>query len=184
MSDEFQRTFIPTECISFPRSGHHALTEVLRFYFAENFHYGEIYRNGTALGEGTPPTNWQKNHDFNLTTPILPDRNYVVQVRNPLEAIESWEKLDQRVTGKIVDACTNRMAFYCQFVKKWLYEPVPFRLVVWYEDLMARPVPTVTSVIQFMTRTQNVDVARLQEALFEFPLERRTQTCPRLYNKA
>jgi hypothetical protein len=183
MSKEFPRTFIPTECISFPRCGHHALTEVMRFYFAENFHYGEIYRDGARIGEGSP-TNWQKNHDFNLDTPVLPDRNYIVQIRNPLEAIESWEKLDTRVAGQVVDTCEHRIDFYANFVKKWLYSPVPWRLVVWYEDLMARPVATVTSVIQFVTRTQNVDVARLQEALFEFPLERRTQTCPTKYNKA
>jgi hypothetical protein len=183
MSDECPRTFIPTECISFPRCGHHALTEVLRHYFAENFHYGEIYRDGARIGPGSV-TNWQKNHDFNLDTPVLPDRNYIVQIRNPLEAIESWENLDKRVAGRVVDTCEHRIEFYANFVKKWIYGPVPWRLVVWYEDLLARPLPTVTSVIQFVTRTQNVDVAKLQEALTKFPLQRRTQTCPTKYSKA
>jgi len=183
MSDECPRTMIPTECISFPRCGHHALTEVLRAYFGENFHYGEIYRDGARIGPGSK-TNWQKNHDFNLDTPVLPDRNYIVQIRNPLEAIESWENLDKRVAGRVVDTCENRIEFYSRFVTKWIYGPVPWRLVVWYEDLMARPLPTVTSVIQFVTRTQNVDVAKLQGALTAFPLTRRTQTCPTKYNKA
>ena len=184
MSENIPRTLIPTECISYPRSGHHALTNVLGGYFGEHFHYGEMYREGAvAIGPGSP-TNWQKNHDFGLATPVLPDRNYIVQVRNPLESIESWEKLDLRLVGSATDSQENRVDFWAGFVKKWVLGPVPHRLVVWYEDLMEQPLATVTSVIQFVTRTQNVDVAKLQQALREFPLERRTKTCPTKYNKA
>jgi hypothetical protein len=182
--ENIPKTLIPTECITYPRSGHHALTQVLSAYFGDNFYYCEMYRDCPLVIGPTTPTNWQKNHDFGLTTPVLPERNYIVQVRNPLESIESWDKLDRRLVGETTDTQENRVDFWAGFVKKWVLAPIPHRLVVWYEDLMERPLSTVTSVVQFVTRTQNVDVAKIQKALREFPLVRRTQTCPTRYNKA
>lgn len=168
----------------YPRSGHHALTEVLRHYFGEKFRYCEIYRPNPQVIGPDSPTNWQKNHDFGLTTPVLTDRKYVVQVRNPLESIESWDVLDRRLVGAPTETQEAHLDFWAGFVKKWVLAPINNRLVVWYEDLMERPVPTVTSVIQFITQTQNVDVAKIHESLEKFPLKRRTQTCPTRYNKA
>lgn len=183
MSD-IPETMLPTECLCYPRSGHHALTNVLAHYFGKNFHYCEMYReNPKLMGPGSPTT-WQKNHDFELLTPIIPERRYIVQVRNPLESIESWQMLDHRLIGHPNETQEKRLDFWTAFVKKWVFGPVPNRLVVWYEDLVERPVPTVTSVIQFVTRTQNVDAVKLQAALEKFPLARRTQTCPTLYTKA
>ena len=187
MSDIFPRTFFPTACMSYPRSGHHALVEVLRAYFKENFHYCELYRNPpTELLLGAPgsPTNYVKNHDFNLETPILSDRNYLVQVRNPLAAIESWDELDRRVGHRTPDSQEKKLDFWTAFVKKWVFGPVPSRLVVWYEDLLRDPPATTTSVIQFLTKTQNVDNPLLEECLRKFPLSLRTQTRPTRYTKA
>lgn len=174
---------IPTESISYPRSGHHALVNVLRGYFQENFHYCELYRDPTIQLGVCPTTNYQKNHDFDLNSPVCPARNYIVQVRNPLEAIESWDELDRRV-GHPSDTQENKLDFYAAFVKKWVLGPVSHRLVVWYEDLVGNPTATVTSVIQFVTRTQNVDVPLLEEVLRRFPLIRRTHTRPTRYLKA
>lgn len=161
MENEFSKTLVPTECVSYPRSGHHALVDVLRAYFRDAFVYGEIYRDPAAvLGALEPPVNYQKNHDFGLLTPIDPARNYIVQVRNPLESIESWEAFDRRV-GAVPDTHEARLDFWTAFVKKWVFPDIPNRLVVWYEDLVGAPTETCVSVIQFLTRTQNVDMARL-----------------------
>jgi hypothetical protein len=92
--------------------------------------------------------------------------------------------LDRRLIGRVNETQEKRLDFWTAFVKKWVLGPVPNRMVVWYEDLVERPVPTVTSVIQFVTKTQNVDAEKLQEALEKFPLQRRTQTCPTRYTKA
>jgi hypothetical protein len=184
MDNEFSKALVPTECISYPRSGHHALVDLLRAYFGEGFVYGEIYREPTAvLGSLFPPVNYQKNHDFDLLTPVDAARNYLVQVRNPLESIESWETFDRRV-GHTPDTAEARLDFWNAFVKKWVFGEVPNRLVVWYEDLVGAPVETCTAVIQFLTRTQNVDMDLLARSLALRPLARRRPHVPRRYLKA
>lgn len=185
MSDIFPRTFYPTECISYPRSGHHALVEVLRAYFKENFHYCETYREhlpSDLMGAPGSVTNYQKNHDFKLDTPVLTDRQYLVQVRNPLESIESWNELDRRV-GHPPDTEENKLDFWVAFVKKWLLTPIPNRLVVYYEDLMATPTQTCVSILQFLTKTQNVDMELLERSLKQAPLVRRRENRPTRFLK-
>lgn len=184
MENEFCKTLVPTECISYPRSGHHALVDVLRVYFGEALVYGEIYRDPAAiLGAGDPPVNYQKNHDFDLQTPVLADRRYIVQVRNPLESIESWEVFDRRV-GAVPDSHEVRLDFWAAFVKKWVFAEMPSRLVVWYEDLVERPHETCTAVIQFLTMTQNVDTALLSMSLQRAKISRRRAHVPKRYLKA
>jgi len=184
MENEFCKTLVPTECISYPRSGHHALVDLLRVYFEDSFVYGEIYRDPAAtLGNLLPPVNYQKNHDFGLLTPVLPERQYLVQVRNPLESIESWEVFDRRV-GHIPETHEARLDFWTAFVKKWVFADIPNRLVVCYEDLVGAPLETCTAVIQFLTKTQNVDTTHLSRCLERSPLKRRRPHVPRLYLKA
>lgn len=185
MKDIFPRTFFPTECISYPRSGHHALVDVLQNYFGGGFHYCEIYRDHRPeelLGAEGSITNYQKNHDFKLDTPILTDRQYLVQVRNPLESIESWNELDRRV-GHVPDSEENRLDFWVAFVKKWLLTPISNRLVVYYQDLIESPLPTCVSILQFLTKTQNVDVPLLEQSLKQFPFVRRRENRPTRYLK-
>lgn len=177
-----QLTF-PAESICFPRSGHHALLAVLRNYF-DNLNYCEGYIDSPSLRlGGSNQTNYQKNHDFGLETPILSDRNYVVQIRHPLDAIASWEQLTRRLGGENTTTASH-LEFWTGFVKKWVLSPVPRRIVVCYEDLISRPVPTCTSVIQFLTRVQNIDEGRLYESLQKFPLAQRTVHVPSNYIKA
>lgn len=185
MKNEFCKKIFPTECVSFPRSGHHALVDVLRVYFGDDLVYGEIYRDETAtLGAGSPPVNYQKNHDFKLdTNPAATDRQYLVQIRNPIESLESWEVHDRRV-GHNSDPAETRVDFWAAFVKKWIFADVPRRLVVWYEDLVDAPVETCVAAIQFLTRTQNVDMQLLAQSLEKLPLKRRRQHIPRRYLKA
>lgn len=163
----------PTECVCFPRSGHHALTDVLRTYFGDEFHYCEIYLDppDKHIGAGSV-TNFQKSHDFPLDTPIVPGRQYLVQVRNPLHALRSWKILSERLGGPPFEF-DRQLEFWTGFTKKWVYGPVPNRFIVEYENLVASPQPTMVEVIQFLTRSQNVDMDRLDSALQKFPLAAR-----------
>lgn len=124
------------------------------------------------MGEPNVLTNYQKNHDFAMDTPLVPGRRYLVQVRNPLEAIESWRELEELVgaTPSSVEAKLNQWTW---FVQKWIYSPVPQRLVVWYEDLVARPFDVCAAVIRFLSGSQMIDHQALETALKRFPLERR-----------
>lgn len=118
--------------VTFPRSGHHLVTNVLFKYFSKNINYPEIKGDETRLkcrdvikaGElnycefyhhckAMPcpnfGTNIQKSHDFNLDLTIDNNYRYLILYRQPVEAISSWYELLLRepflnsLLGKYVD---------------------------------------------------------------------------------
>jgi len=83
--------------ISFPRSGQHLVTRLLRFY-CENqgieFSYCGFYShcNQTPCASG-----WlfQKNHDLDLKLPIKPTDKYLVLYRsNMIAQLDAWFRFD------------------------------------------------------------------------------------------
>lgn len=172
-----------TENVCFPRSGHHALKDVLADYFEDDFHYCELYLEPQKNLEVCAATNYQKQHDFDLSTPVKTDRRYIVQVRNPIAAIQSWMDLDVR-TGERAPfeyheawhaEFVNRLRFWKEFVEKWYVQRIERRFIIQYERLVARPRPTCISVIQFLTGIQNVDMPKLEASLRKFPIVARPE---------
>jgi hypothetical protein len=102
-----------TVFITFPRSGHHLVVNVLIKYFSKNTKHREILGNQTRLYckntiaagklhyceyynhcQSTPcsdsKTNLQKNHDFGLNEGIDNNYRYIILYRHPLDAVVSW----------------------------------------------------------------------------------------------
>ena len=168
-----------TECICYPRSGHHALANVLAAYFGSQLEYCEIYQHPEKqIGDDTQ-TNYQKNHDFDLRTAIGFDRRYLVQIRDPYEAWASRWSLHRR-TGEITDESQENYIetvrswsdYYAGFMNKWVISSIPNRLVVRYCDLVESPFATVENVIQFLQHPRLLDRGRLAEALRHSPVTR------------
>jgi hypothetical protein len=160
-----------TENISFPRSGHHLLVNLLQAYFGEEIRYCEYYSDYSRRMEVCEETNYQKNHDFELATPVLTDRKYVVQVRDPFEAITSFYELDcrQQKIGpeatKHEEWFSRRWDYYVAFVKKWVLADVPNRLVIHYRDLIDSPHSATARVIAHITDDPKIDSPRLEAAV-------------------
>lgn len=168
-----------TNSISFPRSGHHALRNVLAEYFGEEFKYCDNYVDPQEKRLGVDlDTNYQKEHDLTLEYPAYLPYRQLIQIRNPFDAIQSWINFDATVGHE--DANQNRERWHAVFNErtrfwglwfdKWVLSPaaVP-RLVVPYERLVADPAKVCSSVILFLTN-QHADPARLREALVRFPI--------------
>lgn len=101
------------QCVTFPRSGHHLLVNMLFKYFSKDVKYPEIL-GGETHGKGKeiiragniyycefyahcltsfctdPKTNFQKNHDADDLSLKNPDYYYIIQFRNPMHAITSF----------------------------------------------------------------------------------------------
>lgn len=78
------------QCVSFPRSGHHLLATCLQQYFCGDFHYcPNVLRK---VHFKNPETNYQKNHDFDLSLPNTRAWYYVIQYRHPIDSVISWYK--------------------------------------------------------------------------------------------
>lgn len=134
-----------TEAISFPRSGQHLLADMLAAYLGEEFQYCEFYLEPGRRLAVRSETNYQKNHDFDLDWPITPDHRYVIQIRDPFEALTSLYELEGGGAGpEWFDA---KWDYYMGFVRKWILNDVPNRIVVHYQDLVDLPVETLSRVI-------------------------------------
>lgn len=167
-----------TECISFPRSGHHGLKMVLADYFGDELVYCDNYVDDPSLRLGThADTNYCKEHDLNLDLPIDDRFRYLIQVRDPLYAIPSWIEFDSRV-GAVRHTETReewfkvyqeRTVFWQKWVEKWILSNIWPRLVIPYDTLVTNPFSTCESVIQFMTG-EHPDPKKLKRSLERFPL--------------
>lgn len=167
-----------TECITFPRSGHHLLHDLLARYFREGeLRYCEMYKQPRLRLDVEPRTNFQKNHDLQLATPIRSDRRYVVQVRYPVDAIISWYKMACAET--LQDSPLNwtsyalqAASFWLRFYRKWVLNEVPERLVVNYSDVLANPHAALRDVVMFLGDAQP-DAGRIARACNAEPIQQR-----------
>ena len=97
--------------ISFPRTGHHRLVELLLKYYADDpatvetskaaldvhrgllrggdLTYCEHYSHCKTVPCPDPATTLQKSHDFGLKIDAPPDQKCIVAVRNPVESLAS-----------------------------------------------------------------------------------------------
>jgi hypothetical protein len=160
-----------TENICYPRSGHHLLVNILVRYFDDKLKYCEYYSDEEHRLDVCPETNYQKNHDFRLTTPILQNLKYVVQIREPFEAITSHYELEVNL-GKIdplkfdkKEYLTRKFKYFSEFCQKWVIDDVPNRLIITYRELTDTPFVTAGRVISHITNSASVDVPRLDKAV-------------------
>ena len=156
-----------TENICFPRSGQSITVAVLRDYFGEEFKYCERYLHPELRMDVCPETNYEKNHDFDLTTPMREDRAYVVHVRNPLAALSSWFDLaveEKECEDRLEEwrkFCAVKSQFWAEFYRKWVVSSIKDRLIVDYDLLVNDPVTTFSGVVRFLTQEQNLDTNKL-----------------------
>lgn len=170
-----------TACISFPRSGHHALKAVLADYFGNEFKYCDNYVDPPSNKLGVcPETNYCKEHDLELSQPLDPNFRYVIQVRNPMFSIPSWIEFDSRV-GAInhmvsretwSKAFNERIRFWNVWFDKWVLSDIWPRIIVHYGILIDDPFSTCETIIQFMTGQHPVP-EKLRQSLERFPIRKR-----------
>jgi len=180
--------------VSFPRSGHHLLINILARYFGKDplydsrsietgedrshftagrLVYCEYYTHCRKSPCSDPKTTFQKNHDFDLKLPNKNGQYYIVQYRNPKDAIASNFKLESQVLKTVEDSEASwkkyhkeKMIYWESFYKKWvLQNKNPLTYYVKYEDLVTQPGKVVRGVMQFCDPDSLLDKERLKEAI-------------------
>ena len=146
---------LPTRVVTFPRSGHHWLIELLQERLGDKiFLYTEHYTDGgKTLETGYPGVNVQKTHDFDLEVPKVSWYRHVVQVRRVQDCLKSWRKLEESrgpVPPRFEEQKTH---FYGLWVSRWIVEDVPGRLIVRYEDLVKDTDRWLKTIIDHITTT-------------------------------
>lgn len=157
---------------------------ILQRYLGEDFHYCEMYLQPHLAFSVSDWANAQKNHDFDLDTKIDPTRNYIVQIRDPIESTSSYYEW-QLDRGRDLGTPELRRLFFkktlvywSQFVNKWVFDDVPSRLVVHYRDLVDLPEKTLVKVLEHLEVT--VDSGLLCKTLEQVGVKNRAgvRTCP------
>jgi hypothetical protein len=150
----------PVQCVSFPRSGHHLLMDILSLYYGRNgFRYCEFYTHCRRSPCANPAVNFQKNHDLALDLKVPRNTRCLVQVRRPIESIVSWfvwqcgqypETEDSRASWEAF--AREKARFWKRFAAKWTGEdPDPGKLVVRYDKLVQKPLETTAEVVRFLS---------------------------------
>ena len=134
----------------------------------DRFHYCEYYyscRSNPCCDRGNT---FQKSHDFELDLPIDVDQKYIVQSRNELGLLISWFEL--RIPRKReVDsesgfiAFVQRMQPYLKgFRKKWIESELSKRLLLDYDDYLARPAEMLRDTLLFFRPDQKVNMQKVR----------------------
>jgi len=157
--------------VSFPRSGHRFTTELLQAYFGPALVYS---------GEPAPPeANFIKHHDQDGALEVDPNGHYLVQVRDPFDAVWSWYKMTVDLDG-IPDTIQSyrgifleKLDYWTGFMRKWVLSDLPNRVIVKYYDLVTHPAKSLRRVLPLFG--EYPDRARVEKAVREVAvIERRT----------
>lgn len=128
--------------VTYPRSGHHSLIKLLSASGDFSNNYCEYYDclDGHAKTVDMCPSKtvpwaerkhicgtgrrYLKNHDFNGELPFSKSSRYIVQIRHPFYAIESWHQLhvDNGLPIEKVSFFNQKLEYFERFVKRWISE--------------------------------------------------------------
>jgi hypothetical protein len=174
-----------TLCPTFPRSGNTFVMLTLGDYFGtDRFRFADVYKFPEQGFQKDPKCVMQKTHDFDFVDQPQKQWKQLVQIRNPLDALASWQVLKTKegtAPNKPRQWWKEQMDYYAKFVKKWILDDVPNRLVVTYEKLMADPVGVMCDIVLFIEHEpRSVDFERMGQ-IVGIRLKRTQGIYPRPY---
>lgn len=159
--------------VSWPRSGHHLVVNVLHEYFENEFAYCEFYTPSDCC-KSAPCARREyiklsKNHDFLLKMPIVVDYPHFIQYRSFLPSVVSAFELfieqgQPDTFTSFEKFATKEARIYNKFLAKWVFgtKRPRERLILRYEDLTSeRGVYLISDVIRFFAKNHCVDTGRL-----------------------
>jgi hypothetical protein len=144
---------IQTRFVTFPRSGHHWLIGLLEQEQIEGWKYDEHHSTGNTL-ESDSSITAQKTHDFGLDVPKVDGYAHIIQVRNKEASIKSWCKVHGCEADRLNEVANVHDDYRERWIEKWVIDPVPNRLIVRYEDLLADTEGWVGRIKKHLLRTK------------------------------
>jgi hypothetical protein len=160
--------------VSWPRSGHHLATNVLKEYFGDEFAHCEFYTPTdcckTAPCIRCSRIKFSKNHDFYSMLPISDRHPYLIQYRSFLPSVVSAYEMfvgqgRPDTLASFEEFAIAAAGMYNAFLKKWVFGPNPpgERLILRYEELTSdRNIDFISSMIQFFAPNHSVEVGRIR----------------------
>ena len=159
---------LPTQGVSYPRSGHAPVYQIAKRYFGDALIYCDT-NNKKFCGCNSVPCvdpnrTYSKNHDFGLRkstgVPIVPSEHYFIQYRSPVRSIVSNFYLHVRNHPQASKQthwkkfARNGVSFWNRFIDKWVLDfpaDADAPLYCTYEALIADPETRVREILSFLS---------------------------------
>jgi hypothetical protein len=168
--------------VSWPRSGHHLLVNLLRAYFGKGFGYCEFYSPQLDCCRSVPCArrdriHLTKNHDFDLTLPQLEGQKYLIQYRDFIPSVVSNYELflmshpDQPDTRDTFAAFAGtEFGRHRAFMRRWVQSDFgKAQLQLSYEQLVTYPHDCLRLAVWWVDPGQPIDEARIERVVREIP---------------
>jgi len=141
-------------CITFPRSGHHLLLRGLFTILPEHLVYSEGYKSQHNI-KNCECVNFQKEHDLDLDHEIDEQYGYIIQSRNPTDAIRSWYR--QAVQYEELETPweefeKQKREYHQKWINKWIMGRPKDSLVLTYGELTDNKQAAVMRVANYLLK--------------------------------
>ncbi len=174
MKNELDRPIRYVSGISWPRSGHHLLVNVLQSYFGREFTYCEFYTPVDCCKKSPcirKKVKFSKNHDFGSKTGLTRGTPYLVQYRSFVPSIVSaFEMYVQNGQPDTPESfrifAKHHTTGYNEFLEKWTFGPgaPKEKLLISYELLTSdSKVEVLIDIISFFAPGHSINELRLLE---------------------
>ena len=128
-----------------------------------------------------PQTNYQKNHDFDLTLDNNPNYVYIVQYRSPMESLISYYKhginigvITEDTKKNWVDFCKKNIVYWKKFINKWVVENKNSNVAfISFEELLKDPQLSITKAILLMDPSNQVDTKKINSIISDLRIKKR-----------
>lgn len=161
--------------VSWPRSGHHLLVDMLSRYFGTRFGYCEFYNPADCCRQvpcARPDrVHLSKNHDFDLSLTQRADGRFLLQWRAFLPSVVS--NFELAVANGVPDTpagfrrfVSNQFGRYRAFRSKWVESEVGAEILrLPYEALISDPAGSLGAAARFLAPDDPVDEAAIAQAV-------------------
>ena len=178
--------------VSYPRSGHHLLANMLFKYFSKNLdfqntdglneyaeiicagelNYCDYYNHCKTPGCTDETVNFQKNHDLDLSLEKK-DYKYIIQYRGPVESNVSLFEFAHKknlLEGGLRKEWENHSFGmthpWVSWMMKWFEEKDNENyLFISYDDLVKNTQDHLTRVVKFIEPTKNPDIQLIKSII-------------------
>jgi len=168
--------------VSFPRSGHRFLREILSGYFENHFVFYESHTkkvtNWPNVNFKLKNVNYVKTHDFRLTgrkvlfSKFPKNRRYLIQIRHPLGSIASYYEFSLKHKHICNDNeaawhefLTRNLNYWKRFCEIWLLKSHSDSLLISYDDICSDTFKAAEKAIRFLTNQTSLNSTRLAKLI-------------------
>lgn len=172
---------IPTQEVSYPRSGSILLNRMLETYFEKEICWPNERKNDKFYGQINNKINLAKNHDFYKSLKIKDDKQYLLLYRNPVRVLVSHFRMVLKNSTSIGNFNSFIHGYvgiplWKQHINRWVMNSSINSLKIKYEDLVLQTFNTFKQIIVFLSK-EEINKERFMKSINIPEIRMRLNSC-------